>query len=232
MDAPTPQDPLPPSLRYPGLASTPRQWPAAFARASLGDFELTPALDAELSALALAARDDPLARDELFVRLAGKVMRFAARFDSWDIAPVEPDDVRQECYLVFLATLAQWTPTDPAAPGGFGAWFLRVFPLRLANAVRRQIGRRYRTQVVLPPGVELRPDPDVDAASIVVALTLGELCGRLDARAGAIVRLRVAGLPTRDVAAAVGVSERAVQRSLLRFARLARPVWDETREAG
>jgi RNA polymerase sigma factor (sigma-70 family) len=232
MDAPATPPPYPYPCWHPAV--TPRDWPSVFARVSLGDFELTPALDADLSAQALRAQRDRLARDELFVRLAGKIARFAARFDSWDIAPFDADDVRQECYLVYLTALNRWQPADPDTPAGFGAWFLRVYPLWLANAVARLRGSRRRPPATpLSAAHEERPDPDDGMADAELARALADLCARLGVVDSRIIRLRVAGLPAREVAQALGVSRRTVQRGLARIVRLTRADADwETREAG
>jgi RNA polymerase sigma factor (sigma-70 family) len=212
-------------------AATPRDWPSVFARVSLGDFELTPALDADLSAQALRAQNVALARDELFVRLSGKIMRFAARFDSWDIAPFDADDVRQECYLVYLETVRRWRPIDPVVPSGFGAWFLRVFPLWLAHRVARLRGSR-RAQTT-PLSAAHAEQPDAAAGMVDSELThaVFELCARVSASDCRIVRLRVAGLPAHAVADRLGISRRTVQRSLARVVRLTRVEWHE-RDAG
>ena len=230
MDTPTYRYSYPYPSPYLHPATRPRDWPSVFARVSLGDFELSAALDADLSAQALRAQTDPTARDELFLRLAAKITRFAARFDSWDITPFDADDVRQECFLVFCETLRRWQPTEPSAPAGYGAWFLRVYPLWLATSVRRWSERRARL-VPLPPAHAEQPVPDADAADVDLALALVDLCACLSAADCRIVRLRVAGLAAHEVASAIGVSRRTVHRGLARVARLTHDTWRE-REAG
>jgi RNA polymerase sigma factor (sigma-70 family) len=220
----TPANPYPYPCWHP--AATPRDWPGVFARVSLGDFELTPALDADLSAQALIAQRDALVRDELFVRLSGKITRFAARFDSWDIAPFDADDVRQECYLVYLDTVRRWQPADPDAPAGFGAWFLRVFPHWLANSVARLRGRRPQLTPLTAAHAE-RPDPDDGVLDTEFADALDALCARISVGDCRMVRLRASGLPARSVAERLGVSERTVHRGLTRVVRLARADWRE-----
>jgi RNA polymerase sigma factor (sigma-70 family) len=221
----TPATPYPYPCWHP--AATPRDWPSVFAYVSLGDFELTAALDADLSAHALRAQRDALARDELFVRLSGKITRFAARFDSWDIAPFDADDVRQECYLVFIETLRRWQPADHSAPTGYGAWFLSVFPRWLANSVARLRGRRRALTMPLSAAHAEQPDPAADMVDRELAQALAALCGRISANDCHIVRLRVAGLPAHAVADRLGVSRRTVQRGLARVVRLTRAEWHE-----
>jgi RNA polymerase sigma factor (sigma-70 family) len=232
MDAPTYRYTYPYPSPYLHPATTPRDWPVVFARVSLGDFELTAELDAGLSAQALRAKTEPDARDELFVQLAGKIMRFAARFDGWAIEPFDADDVRQECYLVYVETLRRWQPAEPSAPRGYGAWFLRVYPLWLANSVARLRVRRVDVAVDTPhaPSQAERADPSDDLAAVELVQALAKLCARLSARDCHIVQLCIAGTPVSHVAGALGVSRRAVHRGLTRIARQARGAWAE-REA-
>src|SRR4051812_7392829 len=92
-------------------------WLTDLARRSLGDFDLTPEIDADLSRRALAARTDPDERNALFVLLAYKVRRFSMRFMRWHLAPWEPADVLQETWLTFVELLESWTPLQsPSCP--------------------------------------------------------------------------------------------------------------------
>ena len=210
--------------------SVPRDWPQAFARASLGDFELTPALDAELSARALQARGDSDARDALFLELAGKTTRFAGRFERWNLQPFEHDDVLQESYLAFLDTLRGWRPIDHATPTGFGAWFLSVYPRRLARRVARLAGRRLAMLPFLPEA-DIRPDPDASEAGVIDAMVWDALLTQLRPRDRAIARLRARGVPAAEIATATGISRRGVHRRLAVIAAIGRATVEE-RAAG
>jgi len=127
------------------------------------DFELTPALDARLNALALAGRDDPAARCALHALLAGKIARFLAPWRGRRIALGDFEDLRQESFLVFAELVADWSGEGP-----FARYFLGFFPWRLRHAIEAH-ERRWPTArlLVIPdhallaadPGAEDAPDP-------------------------------------------------------------------------
>ncbi len=94
------------------------------------NFELTPALDTRLNALALAARIDPAARNALHAQLAGKIARFLTPWRGRRIALGDFDDLRQESFLVFADLVLDWS-----GEGSFARYFLGFFPWRLRHAI-------------------------------------------------------------------------------------------------
>lgn len=203
-----------------------QHWLAAAAQRSLGDIELTDALDATISAIARDAHDDPIARDALFICLAAKIERFTDRFRGWDLRPWSLEDVRQETYLVFAATLASWQPSaDPAQPAGFLPCFLRVFPRRLAERVRLMLdldpqGRR---ALPLPANIDEFPDPLTFEPQIETLVVLDAVARHIRSRDAAIVYLRVvADAPPAVIATHVGADPRTVRRRLARITPLLR----------
>lgn len=191
-------------------------WLSPMTHQSLGDFALTPQIDTDLSHRALLARDDPAARDDLFRLLAFKINRFCSRFRRWNLRPWEIDDVRQEAYLAFVDVVNGWRPIPVGdAPAGFCFYFLRVYPMRLTDRVRRIV----RTRRERPPATswseadDNRPDPaamerDIETLSFII-----DMSARLDATDARILLLRTAdGLLPREVASREGISRRTFYR--------------------
>jgi DNA-directed RNA polymerase specialized sigma24 family protein len=216
---------------------TRRGWLGGYELLSLGDFELTPELDRDLSGLALAARVDPHARYELFVMLAVKIARFSSRFRrragvSWDY-----DDVLQETWVAFDDVLRAWRPlADHDPPAGFGYYFLGVFAFRLRDRVEDLTGRRWsrRSAVSLLEAADTASDDDVELSAITNAL-LEQMCGRLNAVDATILRHRAAGLefaPSALRASGIVISRRTVYRRWGHILRIAREVCGEQRVAG
>lgn len=107
------------------------------------DFDLTPAIEAHLDALARAGRRDPAARNELYRLLEGKIARFLAPWRGKETALGDFADIRQEAFLVFAALVADWPGT-----GSFARYFLGFFGWRLRHAVEAQ-ERRWPTDRIL-----------------------------------------------------------------------------------
>jgi hypothetical protein len=221
----------------PGLWSTnivehPCDWLPRFARQSLGDFDRTDDLDRVLSWRALAAQRDPLARDALFIALAGKTATLAGRFRGWSLAPWQYDDVIQECYFAYLEVLADWQPFDPLAPSGFGRYYLSVFPARLAGRVRGFLGP-WRMRVVrggLPPQADDIADPGAGGAQAeaFAAQLLSELCDQLPPRAARLLRADLAGASRAASAALFGSSPRTLHRQRRKIIPLLRQLLRDT----
>lgn len=213
-------------MTFPG----PISWLTALAPDSLGDIELTPEIDADLSHRAILSRTDPLAREQLFTLLAWKTDRFCARFRRWSIAPWELDDVRQEAFLAFAEIIERWQPLEGnGGPAGFGYYYLRVFPLRLSDRVRRMIDRVH--PLPWTPEHDTRPDPSVIDETALTEAIIAEICGRLNATDATIFTLRLADVATRDAARLIGVNRRTLHRNWPRIVSIAREVWEE-RTAG
>ncbi len=119
------------------------------------DFDLTPAIDARLNALARAGRHDPAARNELHRHLVGKIARFLAPWRGRHLALGDNADLQQEAFLVFAALVADW-PDD----GSFVCYFLGFFPWRLRHAIEAH-ERRWPTArlVVIPDLILLDQTP-------------------------------------------------------------------------
>lgn len=191
-------------------------WLSPMAGESLGDFTLTPALDADLSRRALLVGGDPAARDALFGLLAFKVNRFCSRFRRWNLRPWEIDDVRQEAYLAFVDVLNGWRPIPGSdAPAGFGFYFMRVYPLRLTDRVRRVVlTRRDRpSPTAWSESDDGRRDPAAMEREIETLAFIIELSAKLDATDARIMLLRTTeDLTPDEIAAQAGVSRRTFYR--------------------
>ncbi len=193
-----------------------RNWLSALADESQGDFTLTTAIDADLSRRALLARNDPVVRDELFAFLAFKVNRFCSRFRRWNLRPWDVCDVHQEAYLAFIDVLNGWRPIPGGdGPAGFGFYFMRVFPLRLTDRVRRLV--RTRRDRPSPSAWSEEGDDRLDPAEMEDAVeTLAfiiDLSNRLDPADARIMMLRAwDDLGPDEIAAQAGISRRTLYR--------------------
>jgi DNA-directed RNA polymerase specialized sigma24 family protein len=203
-----------------------QHWLATASHAVPDDQELTGELDASLSARALLARHDAAERDALLFSLAGKVQCFATRFRRWNLAPWTYDDVLQESYLAFVETLDAWRPiVVDGRPTGFGRYFLRTFPYRLTDRVRRMLGvGRGRAPVgALPRDIDEWPDPFAFEPHLHTLVLLDTVRERLTDRDGLIVYLRVlADATPEQIAVRVAASERTVRRRWSRITPLLR----------
>ncbi|HAX23652.1 MAG TPA: sigma-70 family RNA polymerase sigma factor [Thermomicrobiales bacterium] len=191
----------------------PSDWLTALIARSLGDVEMTPDLDLALSRYALLARDDLAIRDRLLTMLSWKVARFCARYRRRAIDPWEIDDVQQEAFLAFVDVLAGWQPlTSQDGPAGFGYYFLRVFPMRLAGRVRALL----REGAIVAPqdGAPHDPLDSIDIEDIVLAnQVIVEICGYLNSRDQAIFQLSVRdGHGPSRIAELIGVNRRTIHR--------------------
>lgn len=200
-------------------------WLDTLSELSLGDFEMSPDLDAKLSALALRARTDRVACEELFVLLAFKTARFCRRFRGWSLAPWTYDDIVQEAFLAFDDLLRVWKPIDSThGPAGFGFYYLRVYPLRLTDRVRAILRTRRDAPTILPwdPGIDVRHEPGNPLSDIETQDILQRICGHLNAADATILLGRVAGNDDMNVvAAAAGVSRRTLYRRWKKIAAIA-----------
>jgi len=190
-------------------------WLTTLSRASLGDFTLTPLLDADLSARAIRAKSDPNERDALFQMLAWKISRFCARYRRWQLDPWEFDDVRQEAYLTFVAVLHGWQQSSSVnPPAGFGFYFMRVFPLRLTDRVIRIVGtRRNRPRpTTWDAERDARVEPSEMERDVETLAYIIQLSARLDPADARLVALRSSGASSATIATEVGISQRTFFR--------------------
>lgn len=212
-------------------------WLAGYEPQSLGDFELSPRLDQELSILALAACDAPAVRRALFIALATKIARFSQPFLRWREAPWERDDVLQETWIAFDDLLQAWQPLEGnGPPAGFGYYFLSVYRFRLRDRLIAGSDFRRAQRPIAAHGVDERdlagPD-DVEQAASTQAL-LEQICGKLNGVDAALLRHRAAGLefdPAQLRAAGITVSRRTAYRRWQRIVTVASEIVDEQRAA-
>lgn len=173
---------------------------------ALGDFESSAELDQHLGALALTARENPVARNRLFDALRFKIARFCRRHYRRVLEDgiCEPVDVDQEGFLVFCELVERW-------PGerSFLGYFFSRFPWRLARAIDN-LARRW-------PGQRLQPIDQTrndHAAAPSDAITLIDAGATLKPRERAVLALRVVyQLHVNEIAAMLGVSTRTIIRS-------------------
>jgi hypothetical protein len=193
---------------------------------SLGDFELNADLDADLSAHAVAARSDPVERNLLFTFLASKVNRFAARYRHWDLDPWTFDDVLQATFPVFVDVLDTWQPLDLAGkPAGFGAYFLLIFPRRLAGAVRDMLNRGPGGSISWLAEHDPRLDPLDLPNEATTRQIMADICGQLNAVDSAIFQIRVTtDQPNAVITDLTGLSRRSIHRHWGAIVSIARGV--------
>ncbi len=201
-----------------GLLMMATNWLRELARDSLGDFEATSALDSKLSDLAEWAQLRETTSLELLTCLAWKIERWVRRYRGWDLEPFDLDDVRQEAYLVFLATLRRWQPRYVnGAPTGYLYYFLDVFPRWLATRVRRWRGPSR------PPVVRLVHPVNPESSA------LNDFCRNLDPRDTTLVELRLKrGLSVTHAANQMGIDRSTAYRRWNRILDLGRAYLRET----
>jgi DNA-directed RNA polymerase specialized sigma24 family protein len=131
------------------------------------DFDLTPAIDARINALAHAGRNDPVARNELHSLLSGKIARFLAPWRGRPTALGDFADIRQESFLVFAGLVADWP-----GEGSFARYFLGFFPWRLRHAIEAHARRWPLDRLVIVPERVLLDDlsPVEDTTDPLIAL--------------------------------------------------------------
>lgn len=190
-------------------APTPQRWLTALAARSLGDIEMTPDLDLDLSRDAIIALHDRAGRDQLLEALAWKIARFCARYRNRDLGPWEFDDIRQEAFLTFIDVLETWTPlVSQDGPAGFGYYFLRVYPLRLAS----RVWTMRRSPTTAGPAGDT-PDPIDVEDTVLVNQVIAEICGQLNALDQEIFQLAARdGLGPSRIADLTHISRRTIHR--------------------
>lgn len=199
-----------------------QSWLSQFAQLSAGDFEVNPKLDRELSQQAVLARRDRDARDRLFGLLSFKIWRYCLRYRRFKLEPWEFDDIQQLSYLVFVRLLEEWRPPVDARPSGFLIHFLAIYPLRLADDVRRLLGTRRSTTIEV---VEERREPSEREVQLIQSIV-----ARLDPREQKLLRLRIeADLPVVEAAERVGMTHRTAYRRWSEILKIGR---EELRDAG
>jgi DNA-directed RNA polymerase specialized sigma24 family protein len=164
------------------------------------DFDLTPAIDARLNALAHAGRGDPAARNELHALLSGKIARFLAPWRDRPVAIGDFGDLRQESFLVFAGLVADWP-----GEGSFARYFLGFFPWRLRHAIEAYARRWPLDRLVVIPDRALLDELSPTEATIDLLLSLWPLAD--DDRRLLALRL-TAGYSVEEAARLLGWSRR------------------------
>lgn len=170
------------------------------------DFDLSPALEAELNALARAGRHDPAARNALHARLWVKTARFLAPWRGRTTPLGDFDDLRQEAFVVFADMVIGWS-----GEGSFARYFLGFFPWRLRHAIMRQARRWPAGRLVVIPHDDLLALAHGDPLAAVADDTILAL-GSLPDDERRLLALRLAGHTLPSAAAHLGWSPRTAAR--------------------
>ena len=132
----------------------------------------------------------------------------------------DAEDVTQAAFVV-LARRPERAARSAAACGSAGPWLLRACHFAAKNAMRRDRRRRHHERAALehrPP--DAGADPSAVLAWREVRPVLDECLLRLgDADLAAVTLRHVEGRPTREVAAALGVSLDAAKQRVSRATR-------------
>lgn len=173
--------------------------------------------EAEDEALALlAASGDGRALGEIVRRHGGRLRALALGFAGG--AP-EADDIVQETFLSFWRTAKRWQPGGPP----LGAYLTRIAINRAIDADRR---RRIRRFIGLEAAVdvaedEIGSDRQMDSKRALAAVTRD--IAALPAKQRAAILLAADGERSNaEIAAAMGMSEGAVEQLLVRARRTLR----------
>jgi RNA polymerase sigma-70 factor (ECF subfamily) len=159
--------------------------------------------------LALAALDEPRAREELLSRVRDMAVRYArvrlGRFGAEDTA----QDVAQEVCMAVMTALP--TYEDRGLP--FEALVYTIISRKLADAQRQAI-RGPSPVGEIPDGADDRPTPEQAALIRDEVASALRMMSQLPEQQREILTLRVAvGLSTEETAAALGMSSGAVRVS-------------------
>lgn len=210
--------------------SQPHDWLMLLAQHSLGDIEIIPDFDLRLSQAALRAQQDAHLRDDLLRQLAFKVARYCSRYRSRNLDPWTYDDVIQEAYLAWVEVLDDWVPLESSdGPAGFGYYFLRVFPLRLASRVRTMLRHTSIEQTDETAALDGTDPLDVEN-DVIIDRVMAEICGHLNSLDQQIFRLTVDDdLSVSHIAKVIEIDRRTIQRHWPKIISIARR---HLREAG
>ncbi len=173
-------------------------------------------IDRALTAAAYAAKQGDLAsQNALYSALEPRVHRVvrhcAAYVQCRRDGVVEPDDIAQEAFLVYLTVLGRWP-----ARGSFVAYFLAAFPHDLRHAARKLIGTTRAGQLSLDAAASAVGTPLLDDGTVAAAeaaMLLEHLANRLGEPFGTVLLRRVRdGASMAVIARELGMSRRSLQR--------------------
>lgn len=179
----------------------------------LTETDKQPAELEEEAVLLAAAREDPNAFAELYLRYLGPVYRYLlARTGS----PADAEDLAQETFLRAYRAL----DTDRPRRSPFLFWLLRIARNLAIDASRRRTVERTRSSAIRPP-LSLSHEHLDDR------LLLEQLRRQLTPEKQELLALRfAAGLSTREITRLLGKREGAVRKQLFRIIRELREAYD------
>ena len=120
--------------------------------------------------------------------------------------PAAAEDCAQDTFVAAFRAWARWRPDAPA-----DAWLHRI-AINVAVSYRRKARLRSIGQLLLRVG---RPGPGADPGDVVADRELVSALRRLPTRLSAALVLRhYHGYNNREIAAALGVSERTVNKRI------------------
>lgn len=186
---------------------------------SLGDFDLTPELDARLTAQARRAKADPAARNALYQAFEFKVARFVRRYRyQYDrLVICELEDVAQEAFIVFCDLIERW-PGQESFPG----YFFSRFPWRLARAVD-VIERGWSAARLRPLDGLIEAPVEPDQEDLFV---LAEIGAGLGPRDRVVLELHIGyRMHLSEVARALGLHPQTIYRAWYRIVDELRATW-------
>lgn len=142
-----------------------------------------------------------------FLTAALPVLRNIARARLAGGTAEEVEDVVQEALLAIHAKRHTWRDTDPVTP-----WLYAIARYKCADAARRRRARGGGAASEVPIEDLAEVLPDEALGETTAARDLGQLLGRIDARAAGIVRaVGIEGESAGEVGARLGMSEGAVR---------------------
>jgi len=154
--------------------------------------------------------------EELHRRYAGLVYGLCLRMLG---AQADADDAVQETFLAAFCGLGTFTYGESHLP-----WLYRIATNACLKALRTR--RRKGASPLTEPSMVPSPEPD-PVREIHARRALGELLESLDERGQEIVVAHyVAGMDQGQIAAALGISRRAVVKRLTRLRGLAAKLWE------
>ncbi|MCM8746046.1 sigma-70 family RNA polymerase sigma factor [Thermomicrobium sp. CFH 73360] len=163
--------------------------------------------------LLAAAREDPNAFAELYLRYLGPVYRYLL---AWTGSPADAEDLAQETFLRAYRTLDTYRPRGSP----FLFWLLRIARNVAIDASRRRTVERARNSAI-------RPLLSLSHEHFDDRLLLEQLLRQLTPGKQELLALRfAAGLSTRGIARLLGKREGAVRKQLFRIIRELREAYD------